>query len=62
MKELREVSYKEFASWQQGWCLLVTGGMMSETIMIVERSDGTVTQIPISKVQFNDRVIKGSTD
>lgn len=56
MKELRAVSYKEFDTWQQGWCLLITGGMMSEVVMIVERNDGTITQIPTSRVQFNDRV------
>ena len=62
MKELRSVSYKEFDTWQQGWCLLVTGGMMSEPIMIVERHDGTITQIPINKAQFNDRIIKELID
>ncbi len=57
MKELRSVSYKEFDVWQQGWCLLVTGGMMSEAVIIVERHDGTVIQIPIGRVQFNDRLV-----
>ena len=60
MEALRSVSYKEFDTWQQGWCLLVTGGMMSESVMIVERDDGTVTQIPIDRVQFNDRIIKST--
>lgn len=55
---LRPVSYKEYDTWQQGWCLLLTGGMMSEPVMIVERHDGTITQIPINKVQFNDRLEK----
>lgn len=56
MKNQREVSYKEFDTWQQGWFLLATGGMMGEPIIIVERSDGTITKVPIDKVQFNDRV------
>ena len=57
MEELREVSYKEFDTWQQGWFLLTTGGMMSEPIIIVERSDGTITKIPIDRVQFNRATI-----
>lgn len=57
MDKLRSVSYKEFDVWQQGYCLLITGGMMSEPIMIVERHDGTITTIPINKVQFNDRIL-----
>lgn len=53
---LRPVSYKEYDTWQQGWCQLITGGMMSEPEMIVERHDGTLTCVSLSRVQFNDRV------
>lgn len=56
MKELRPVSYKEYDTWQQGWCLLVTGGMMDGPVVVVERHDGTIVDIPIRNVQFNDRL------
>jgi hypothetical protein len=54
MGDRRPVSYKEFDTAQKGYCLLITGGMMSEPVAIVERYDGTVTQIPIDKIQFLD--------
>lgn len=50
----RKVSYKEFETAQEGYCLLITGGMMSPPIAIIERHDGTLTEIPINKVQFLD--------
>lgn len=56
VEKLREISYKEHDTWQQGWCLLVTGGMMDGAVVVVERHDGTIIDIPIRNVQFNDRV------
>ena len=56
VEKLREISYKEHDTWQQGWCLLVTGGMMDGAVVVVERQDGTIIDIPIRNVQFNDRV------
>ena len=51
----RKVSFKEYGGAAQiGYCLLVTGGMMSPPIAIVERHDGTMTEIPIHNVQFMD--------
>jgi hypothetical protein len=50
----RKVSYKEFETAQEGYCLLITGGMMSPVSAIIERYDGTMTEIPIDRVQFLD--------
>lgn len=50
----RKVSYKEFETAQEGYCLLITGGMVSPPIAIIERHDGTLTEIPIGKIQFLD--------
>ena len=50
----RKVLYKEFETTQEGYCLLITGGMMSPPIAIIERHDGTLTEIPIEKIQFLD--------
>lgn len=54
MDKRRPVSYKEFDTAQNGYCLLLTGGMMSPPIALVERHDGTVAQIPIERIQFLD--------
>lgn len=51
----RKVSYKEFDAWVEGYCLLITGGMMSAVEAVIEREDGTVTTVPINKIQFLDR-------
>lgn len=50
----RKVSYKEFETAQEGYCLLITGGMMSPVDAIIERYDGTITAVPIDRVQFLD--------
>lgn len=50
----RKVSYRELETTQEGYCLLLTGGMMSQPIAIIERSDGTMTRVPIECVQFLD--------
>jgi len=50
----RKVSYNEFDTAQEGYCLLITGGMMSQPIVIIERYDGTMTRVPIEDVQFLD--------
>ncbi len=50
----RKISYKEFDTAQEGYCLLITGGMMSPPVVIVERHDGTITEVPLGKVQFLD--------
>jgi len=52
--ERRKVSYKEFEVAEIGYCLLITGGMMSPPIAIVERPDGTMAKVPIERVQFMD--------
>jgi hypothetical protein len=54
MSERRPISYKEFETAQRGYCLLLTGGMMSPPVGIVERHDGTMVQSPIEKIQFLD--------
>ena len=54
MNDRRPISYTEFNVAQTGYCLLITGGMMSDLVAIIERYDGTVTQLPISKIQFLD--------
>ena len=48
------MSYKEFETAEVGYCLLITGGMMSPPVAIVERPDGTMAQVPIERVQFMD--------
>lgn len=51
----RKVSYTEHRSEGQiGHCFLITGGMMSQAIAIVERQDGTIAEIPVRDVQFID--------
>jgi len=50
----RPISYKEFDIAQKGYCLLITGGMMSEPIAIVERYDGTITELRLPCIQFLD--------
>jgi hypothetical protein len=61
--ERRKVSYEEFDIAEVGYCLLVTGGMMSPPVAIVERPDGTMAEVPIGRVQFLDipqwRNVKG---
>lgn len=48
------MSYKEFETAEVGYCLLITGGMMSPPFAIVERPDGTMVELPIGSVQFMD--------
>lgn len=52
--ERRKVSYKEYDVAGIGYCLLITGGMMSPSVAIVERPDGTMVELPIGRVQFMD--------
>lgn len=59
----RSVVYTEYGhKGNKGHCLLVTGGMMSPPIAIVERHDGTVTQIPITDIQFVDVAIRWKSE
>jgi len=51
----RKVSYKEFDIWVEGYCLLITGGMMSAVEAVIEREDGTVITVQIDRIQFLDR-------
>jgi hypothetical protein len=54
MNDRRPVSYKEFDVAQRGYCLLITGGMMSAPEAVIERYDGTLTRLPIEDIQFLD--------
>ena len=36
--------------WQVGWCLLITGGMMSAPTAVVEAEDGTLHNVEIYNV------------
>lgn len=51
----RPVRFEEFNEWKKGTCLLITGGMMSDSVMLIEREDGTIATILIGDVQFTDR-------
>jgi hypothetical protein len=52
--ERRNCEYKQFDTKHVGFCLLVTGGMTSQIVAVIERLDGTVTIVPVTDVQFLD--------
>ena len=50
----RLVIYTENGQKGYGHCLLITGGIYNPPIAVIERNDGTMTEIPIKDVQFVD--------
>jgi len=43
--------------WADGYCLLITGGMMSPEKAVIERLDGTMVSRDISDVRFTDELV-----
>ena len=43
--------------WYDGYCLLVTGGMMQGETAVIERMDGTMISLSIQGVKFNDALV-----
>lgn len=43
--------------WYDGYCLLITGGMMSGENAVIERMDGTMLSLSIQYVKFNDALV-----
>ena len=52
MNDPRLCSYREYGEHHGGKCHLITGGMMSPPVAVIEREDGTLTEIPIADVQL----------
>lgn len=53
--ELRPVKFLWHGRMETGWCLIVTGGMMSEPQIVVEIANGSVVNVPAESVKFTDR-------
>lgn len=43
--------------WYDGYCLLITGGMMNGETSVIERMDGTMISLSIQYVKFNDALV-----
>jgi len=48
----RTIEYKENGEQKVGQLLMLTGGMMSDPIALVERKDGTIAKIDVENIRF----------
>ena len=43
--------------WKRGFCLLLTGGMMSHQTAVIEKMDGSMESFEIENVKFDDDLV-----